>query len=79
MRSNYLKIRVALIVAIVVAGVLFHHQGPAYRVIRVVYLVVIVGFLIWRLSLRSSRLSRRRDRDRDIGPGPRGPGGPPGM
>jgi undecaprenyl pyrophosphate phosphatase UppP len=63
-RSSYLMIRVALIVALVVGGVVFHHRGHAYEVVRVGYLIVVVGFLVWRISMRQRRGPRAR------GPGP---------
>jgi hypothetical protein len=60
-RTNYLIIRLGLLVLLIVGGVLFHHQGRAYEVIRVVYLVAIVGFLVWRISTRQRGGARYRD------------------
>lgn len=67
--SNYRMLRIGLLIAVVVGGLIFHHRGHAYDTIRIVYIVLIVGFLVWRLAVRSGRLPRRRDRDLD-GPPP---------
>jgi hypothetical protein len=66
--SNYRIMRIGLLIAVIVGGLIFHHQGHAYETIRIVYVVIVVGFLIWRLSTRSSRLPRRRNRN--LGPPP---------
>jgi hypothetical protein len=70
--SNYRMMRIGLLIAVVVGGLIFHHQGHAYDTIRIVYVVVVVGFLIWRISMRMGRTPRirNRDRNRDQGPPP---------
>jgi hypothetical protein len=65
--SNYRMMRIGLLIVVVAGGLLLHHRGHAYEAMRVVYLVVIVGFLLWRLALRSGRAPRRR---REPGPPP---------
>jgi hypothetical protein len=72
--SNYRMIRIGLLVAVIVGGLIFHHQGHAYDVIRGVYIVLILGFLVWRLALRTGRTPRSRNRD--LGPPPP-PAAPP--
>jgi hypothetical protein len=72
--SNYRMMRIGLLIAVVVGGLIFHHQGHAYDTIRIVYVVVVVGFLIWRISMRMGRPPRirNRNRNRDLGPPPPG-------
>jgi hypothetical protein len=75
--SNYRILRIGLLVAVVVGGILFHHQGHGYDVMRGVYFVIIIGFLLWRLAMRASgRAPGRRNRNRNQTPGPYGSGGP---
>jgi hypothetical protein len=62
--------RIGLLAAVIVGGLIFHHQGHAYDTIRIVYVVVVLGFLVWRLALRSGRAPRMRNRDRNQGPPP---------
>jgi hypothetical protein len=72
--SNYRMIRIGLLVAVVVGGILFHHHGHGYEVMRGVYFVIIIGFLLWRLAMRASgRAPGRRNRNQT--PGPYGSGG----
>jgi len=47
--------RVGLLALVILAGLLFHHQGHAYDAIRVVYYVFIVAFLLWGISMRRGR------------------------
>jgi hypothetical protein len=86
--SNYRMLRIGLLVAVVVGGILFHHQGRGYDVMRGVYFVIIIGFLLWRLVMRASgRAPGRRNRNQTPGPygsssptefgGPQSFGGPP--
>jgi hypothetical protein len=63
--SNYRMMRLGLLVAVVVGGLLLHHRGHAYDAMRIVYVVLIVGFLVWRMAMRWSRPQRRRNRDLD--------------
>ncbi len=56
-RRNFIIARVAIAVGIVIIGVTLHHHGPAYDVIRGVYLVAIVALIVWRIH---SRRARRR-------------------
>jgi hypothetical protein len=59
--SNYRMIRIGLLIAVIVGGLIFHHQGHAYDTIRVIYVVVVLGFLAWRISLRMGRPRRSRN------------------
>jgi hypothetical protein len=70
--SNYRMMRIGLLIAVVVGGLIFHHQGHAYDTIRIVYVVVILGFLVWRVAMRTGRIPRNRNRDnnRDQRPPP---------
>lgn len=62
-RANYMAMRLGLLAFLIVGGAIFHHRGPAYDVIHVVYLVALVGFLGWRLMKRRQRTARYRDSD----------------
>jgi hypothetical protein len=68
--SNYRMMRIGLLIAVVAGGLLLHHRGHAYEAMRIVYLVIIVGFLVWRLALRSGRAPRRRRDPTEPGPPP---------
>lgn len=59
--SNYRMMRIGLLIAVIVGGLIFHHQGHAYETIRIVYVVIVVGFLIWRISMRTGRIRRNRN------------------
>jgi hypothetical protein len=59
--SNYRYFRLGLILAVVVGGLLLHHHGDAYVAMRIVYAVVVVGLLGWRLMLRRGRATRARE------------------
>jgi Flp pilus assembly protein TadB len=69
-RGSYFRtrlgIRLALIAALVVGGIIFHHHGHGYAVVRGLYLAAVVGLLIWRISYRQRRQNTRRNRE----PGP---------
>ena len=52
--------RIGLLLAVVFAGVIFKHSGSAYTSIHVVYIVVIVGALIYSSMARSGRIGRGR-------------------
>ena len=54
-------VRVVLALGIIVVGTTLHHKGAAYDVIRGAYLVLIVGLIVWRISMRRAR--RRAGRD----------------
>jgi hypothetical protein len=56
-----------LIVALVIAGLIFHHRGHGYEVVRGLYIVAVAALLIWRISYR-----RRERSDRNGGSGPVG-------
>jgi hypothetical protein len=59
-------IRLGILVLVILAGVVFHHQGSTYDAIRVGYYVVLVAFIGYAFSARS-RAKR--------GGGPMGPAG----
>jgi hypothetical protein len=47
-------LRVGLLVVLLVAGTAFHHTGPTYTAIRVVYYAVLLGALAFAFSRRSA-------------------------
>jgi Protein of unknown function (DUF2510) len=51
-------VRIGLLAAVLLAGVVFHERGPAYTTIRVLYFVVIFGALGFFLLRRS--VAKRR-------------------
>lgn len=62
-------LRFALLAVVILAGLAFHHSGPTYEAIRVVYYAVILGIIGFALYSRSAAKHRGPGR-----PGP--PGGP---
>jgi hypothetical protein len=50
---------------LVIAGLIFHHRGHGYEVVRGLYIVAVAALLIWRISYR-----RRARSDRNSGSGP---------
>lgn len=60
-RANYMAMRLGLLAVLIVGGAIFHHRGPAYDVIHVLYIVAVLGFLGWRLVRRRRRVSQNRD------------------
>jgi hypothetical protein len=60
-RRTYVIVRVVLALGIIVVGTTLHHKGAAYDVIRGAYLVLIVGLLVWRISMRRARRRARRN------------------
>jgi len=78
--SNYRMMRIGLLLVVVIGGVIFHHQGRAYDAIRIVYLVVVLGFLAWRILLRTGGRTPRRSAQRSNLPPPGSvSGGPTGQ
>jgi|HubBroStandDraft_6_1064221.scaffolds.fasta_scaffold5485977_1 hypothetical protein len=75
--SNYRMIRIGLLVAVIVGGLIFHHKGHAYEVIRVIYVVIVLGFLVWRIGMRRGRSLRGRNRQNNSGGPPYQDPGPP--
>jgi hypothetical protein len=77
-------LRLALLAVVILAGLAFHHSGPAYDAIRIAYYVIIVGIIGFALY------SRRGHRGQNpgfphhppgAGPSPTSPGpagSPPG-
>ena len=70
--SNYRMMRIGLLLAVVIGGVIFHHQGHAYDAIRIVYVVIVLGFLAWRILLRMGGRTPRRSPQRSNPPPPPG-------
>jgi hypothetical protein len=66
-------VRIGLLVAVVAAGAVFHHSGPTYTAIRIVYFAVVIGFIGFALYRRSVA----KHHDPTIPGGPPGYGGPP--
>jgi hypothetical protein len=62
-RANYLAMRLGLLAVLIVGGAIFHHRGPAYDVIHVLYIVALVGFIGWRIMRRRQRAQPYRDPD----------------
>jgi hypothetical protein len=58
-RRTYVVVRVVLALGIIVVGTTLHHKGVAYDVIRGAYLVLIVGLIVWRISMRRARRRAR--------------------
>jgi hypothetical protein len=54
-RRTYVIVRVVLALGIIVVGTTLHHKGAVYDVIRVAYLALIVGLIVWRFSMRRAR------------------------
>jgi hypothetical protein len=50
--SSLRAIRLGLLVMVILAGVVFHHSGGVYDTIHVIYIVLIVGFLVFALATR---------------------------
>jgi len=63
-RRNFIILRVALVAGILVLGVTLHHRGSVYVVIRIVYFVIIVGLVVWRIGDRRRR--RRSNVDSNL-------------
>jgi hypothetical protein len=42
-------------VLVVLAGIVFHHSGGVYDTIRVIYLALVIGFLVFAASARRRR------------------------
>jgi hypothetical protein len=69
------SLRLVLLVAVIGAGVAFHHSGPAYTTIRIVYYAVLLGVIGYALYRRSA--SKHPDPGASGGPTPPpGPGSP---
>ena len=64
-----MAMRLGLLAVLIVGGAIFHHRGPAYDVIHVVYLVAVLGFVGWRIMRRRQRTTPRY---RDPGANPPG-------
>jgi threonine/homoserine/homoserine lactone efflux protein len=58
-----MAMRLGLLAILIVGGAIFHHHGPAYDVIHVVYIVAVLGFLGWRIMRRRQRTPQYRDPD----------------
>jgi hypothetical protein len=61
------SIRIVLLVIVLGAGFVFHDSGPTYTAIRIVYFVIVLGFIGFAFYRRS--VARHHD--------PTIPGGPP--
>ena len=53
--------RLALLAAVLLAGLAFHHAGPEYAAVRVAYYAAIVGFIGYALYRRSRAQPSRHD------------------
>jgi hypothetical protein len=72
-RSALRYVRLALLILILLAAVVFHGHGKAYDTIHAVYFVAVIGLLGFALFTRSA--SRRgRMGNGPMGPGSMGPG-----
>jgi Flp pilus assembly protein TadB len=58
-RKHFLAIRIALVAGFLLVGVTLHHHGATYNVIRVIYIALIVGLIVWRIRVRRSRRRSR--------------------
>ncbi|MEO9175679.1 MAG: hypothetical protein ABI317_09235, partial [Gaiellales bacterium] len=47
-RRTFIIVRVVLALGIVGIGATLHHSGTIYHVIRIAYLALIAGLIIWR-------------------------------
>jgi Flp pilus assembly protein TadB len=56
-RRHYIALRVILALGFIVVGVTLHHHGAVYIVIRVVYLALIAGVVVWRIRRRRQAAS----------------------
>jgi hypothetical protein len=72
-RNPHLRyLRVGLLVVLLVAGTAFHHAGPTYTAIRIVYYALLLGALGFAFSRRSASTHHQSP----SGPGPTAPGAP---
>ena len=58
-RKHFLAIRIALVLGFVLVGITLHHHGATYDVVRVIYVALIVGLIVWRIRVRRSRRAQR--------------------
>lgn len=57
-RRHFIILRIALIAGILLLGATLHHHGTTYVAIRIVYGVIVVALLVWRIGARRRRRTR---------------------
>lgn len=50
--SKMRAFRIGVLVLVLLAGVVFHHSGPTYDAIRILYYAFIIGFLVFAFRSR---------------------------
>jgi len=53
--SSLRTVRLCLLALVVLAGIAFHHSGGVYDTIRVLYLALVIGFVVFAASTRRRR------------------------